>query len=103
MLPPTAIVHLSDASTNRNCALVAHALVRAASRLISTPGRDMRSLLMALLLLHPLTAQTAEELNFTSAIGELRDMRQQLPAWLRSEAAKYLANRPRIGNEAAVK
>ncbi len=103
MLPLTRILLLSDASTNRNCAVVAHALVRAASRLISTPGRDMRTLLMALLLLHPLAAQTPEELNFTSAIGELRDMRQQLPAWLRSEAAKYLANRPRLANEAAVK
>src|SRR6266849_3609133 len=63
----------------------------------------MRSLLMALLLLHPLAAQTPEELNFTQAIGELRDMRQQLPAWLRSEAAKYLSQRPRLENAGAVK
>src|SRR5437667_1402315 len=63
----------------------------------------MRPLVLALLLLRPLAAQTAEELNFTKAIGELRDMPQRLPAWLRSEAGKYLANRPRLENAAAVK
>src|SRR6185436_10544577 len=63
----------------------------------------MRPLVLALLLLRPLAAQTAEELNFTKAIGELRDMPQRLPAWLRSEAEKYLANRPRLENAAAVK
>jgi cephalosporin-C deacetylase-like acetyl esterase len=63
----------------------------------------MRALFLALLLLSPMTAQTAEELNFTAAIGELRDMPQRLPAWLRSEAEKYLARRPRLGNADAVK
>src|SRR5439155_15896438 len=33
----------------------------------------------------------------------LRDMPQRLPAWLRSEAAKYLAKRPRFENAAEVK
>jgi cephalosporin-C deacetylase-like acetyl esterase len=63
----------------------------------------MRPFLLALLLLRPLAAQTAEELNFTKAIGELRDMPQRLPAWLRTEAEKYLANRPRLENATAVK
>lgn len=63
----------------------------------------MRPLLLAMLLLGPLAAQTAEELDFTAAIGELRDMPQRLPAWLRSEAGKYLANRPHLENAAAVK
>src|SRR5438876_8268453 len=62
----------------------------------------MRPILLTLLLLHPMAAQTPEELNFTSAIGELRDMPQRLPAWLRSEAAKYLAKRPRFENAAEV-
>src|SRR6478672_6592353 len=60
-------------------------------------------LLLTLLMLRPLDAQTAEELNFTKAIGELRDMPQRLPAWLRSEAGKYLAKRPRFDDAAAVK
>jgi cephalosporin-C deacetylase-like acetyl esterase len=63
----------------------------------------MRPFLLALLLLRPLSAQTAEELNFTTAIGELRDMPQRFPAWLQSEAGKYLASRPRLENAAAVK
>src|SRR5262245_30063731 len=63
----------------------------------------MRPLVFALLLLRPLAAQTAEELNFTKAIGELRDMPQRLPAWLRSEAGKYLARRPRLDTADAVK
>ena len=60
-------------------------------------------LLLTLLMLRPLGAQTAEELNFTKAIGELHDMPQRLPAWLRSEAGKYLAKRPRFDDAAAVK
>jgi hypothetical protein len=54
----------------------------------------MRLLLLSLLLLRPLASQPAEELNFTKNIGELRDLPKQLPAWLRNEAEKHLANRP---------
>ena len=63
----------------------------------------MRSLSLALLILSPMAAQTVDELNFTAAIGELRDMPQRLPAWLRSEAEKHLARRPRLENADAVK
>lgn len=60
-------------------------------------------LLAAVLLLRPLAAQPAEELNFTKSIGELRDLPQQLPAWLRGEAGKYLAKRPNLHTAADVK
>lgn len=62
----------------------------------------MRPLLITLLLLRPLASQPAEELNFTKSIGELRDLSKQLPAWLRDEAEKHLAKRPRLENLAAV-
>ena len=63
----------------------------------------MRLLFSAVLLLSPMAGQTAEDLNFTAGIGELRDMPQRLPAWLRGEAEKHLARRPRLENAAAVK
>lgn len=50
-----------------------------------------------------LNAQPAGELNFTKSIGELRDLPQQLPAWLRTEAGRHLAQRPQLKNLAAVK
>jgi cephalosporin-C deacetylase-like acetyl esterase len=62
----------------------------------------MRLLLLSILLLRPLASQPAEELNFTKNIGELRDLPKQLPAWLRNEAEKHLANRPKLTNLAAV-
>jgi hypothetical protein len=63
----------------------------------------MRPLLLAVLLISPLAAQTPDELNFTKSIGELRDMPQRLGGWLQSEAAKYLSQRPRLENAEAVK
>ena len=62
----------------------------------------MRLLIVSLMLLRPLAAQPAEELNFTKSIGELRDLPQQLPVWLRNEAEKHLAKRPNLENLAAV-
>ncbi|MBI2687087.1 MAG: acetylxylan esterase [Acidobacteria bacterium] len=63
----------------------------------------MRHLILVLAVLSILPAQPAEELNFTKSIGELRDLPQQFPDWLRAEAGKYLANRPLLDNAAAVK
>jgi len=63
----------------------------------------MRPLLLAVLLFSPLAAQTADELNFTKSIGELRDMPQRLRGWLQNEAEKYLSQRPRLENASAVK
>ena len=63
----------------------------------------MRPLLLLVLLLSPLAAQTADELNFTKSIGELRDMPQRLSGWLQGEAEKYLSKRPHLENANAVK
>ena len=63
----------------------------------------MKLLIVSLMLLRPLAAHPVEELNFTKSIGELRDLPQQLPAWLRNEAEKHLAKRPKLDNLAAVK
>lgn len=60
----------------------------------------MRLLLFALL---SITAFAQSELDFTKAIGELRDLPQQLPLHLRGEAAKYLAQRPELRTAGAVR
>ncbi|MBL8237031.1 MAG: acetylxylan esterase [Bryobacterales bacterium] len=62
----------------------------------------MRSVILIALSI-PLIAQPADDLNFAKSIGELRDLPQQLPLWLRSEAARHLSQRPKLANLAAVK
>lgn len=62
----------------------------------------MRSVILLALSI-PLIAQPADDLNFAKSIGELRDLPQQLPLWLRSEAARHLSQRPKLANLAAVK
>jgi hypothetical protein len=49
-----------------------------------------------MVLLGVLSAQTPEELNFTSNIGELRDISRMLPNYFNAEAGKYLSKRPRL-------
>ena len=50
-----------------------------------------------------LTAQTNEELNFTAAIGELKDLPGAAYAALMREANEHLARRPKLDSLAAVK
>ena len=50
-----------------------------------------------------LTAQTNEELNFTAAIGELKDLPGAAYAALMREANEHLARRPKLDTLAAVK
>ena len=63
----------------------------------------MRSLLTALLLLQPAVAQTVGELDFTSAIGELRDLPQMLNKYLVNQAAGYLDRRTQPDSALEVK
>src|SRR5215218_5262018 len=44
------------------------------------------------------SAQKPEELNFTSSIGELRDISRGLPDYLIAETKKSLSNRPQISS-----
>lgn len=47
-------------------------------------------------------AQPASELNFTKAIGEVKDLPAELGAALRAEAATHLAKRPSLPTPAAI-
>ncbi len=55
-----------------------------------------RAFLAGLFVLGVVSAQTREELNFTSAIGELRDISRALPNYFIADAKTHLASRPRI-------
>lgn len=63
----------------------------------------IRSVIVGLASLAIASAQTPEELNFTGAIGELRDISRTLPNYLTAEARKYLSKRPQLTNIADVK
>jgi cephalosporin-C deacetylase-like acetyl esterase len=64
----------------------------------------MRSVLAALLLFQPaVVAQTAGELDFTSAIGELRDLPQMLNKYMVNQAGDFLDRRTQPGSALEVK
>jgi cephalosporin-C deacetylase-like acetyl esterase len=56
----------------------------------------MRAVFAALVLVCTVSAQTPEELNFTAAIGELREISRALPKYFLADAKTHLAKRPRI-------
>jgi len=55
----------------------------------------LRIILAVLLLAAAGAAQTAEQLNFLSALTEFRDLREMLPSYLKAKAAERLAERAR--------
>ena len=63
----------------------------------------MRVVLACFLLLGAASAQTSDELNFTSAIGELREISRALPQYFIADARTHLATRPRIASMDALK
>src|SRR4051812_33392697 len=63
----------------------------------------MRWTLLAVFLCGCVTAQNGHELNFTSNIGELRDLPQRLPNYLLEQSERYLSQRPRLTDEASVR
>ena len=56
----------------------------------------IRAVLAGLVFLGAVYAQTSDELNFTSAIGELREISGALPKYFIADAKTHLASRPRI-------
>ena len=56
----------------------------------------MRAFLTGLVFLRVVCGQTPDELNFTSAIGELREITGALPKYFIADAKTHLASRPRI-------
>ncbi len=53
---------------------------------------------LSLALLGAVSAQTADELNFTAAIGELRELSRALPKYFVADARTHLSSRPRIAS-----
>ena len=56
----------------------------------------MRAVCAGVLLVSAVFAQTPEELNFTAAIGELREISRALPKYFIADAKTHLATRRRI-------
>src|SRR3954454_11319242 len=63
----------------------------------------MRKILLIAAVCHLCVAQTASELNFTSAIGELRDMPQRLPRYFVQQTQNRLSARPVPSDQSALK
>jgi cephalosporin-C deacetylase-like acetyl esterase len=62
----------------------------------------MRAVCAGVLFVSAVFAQTPEELNFTAAIGELREISRALPKYFIAEAKTHLATRRRIDSIAAL-
>jgi len=63
----------------------------------------MRWTLLAVVLCGCARAQNGSDLNFTSKIGELRDLPERLSRYLLAESERYLAQRPHLTDEASVR
>src|SRR4051794_37045322 len=63
----------------------------------------VRTALAALLLVGVASAQPKDDLNFTSAIGELRDISRELPEYFTAQTRMYVANRPKIATLSALR